>query len=89
MWMGIFWMGLGVFFLLSSLVGKGAYLVPALQINLGWIILPLGALRVWWWWKSEEEPRRQRAAFLAEVRKLEAEEAAAAEPSGKPEVPSP
>lgn len=73
LWMGVFWAGLGLFILVSSWLGRAAFYIPKLNINLGWVIIALGLFRIWWWWKTEEEPKRRRLETRAEIRQMEIE----------------
>lgn len=73
LWMGVFWAGLGLFILVSSWLGRAAFYIPKLNINLGWVIIALGLFRIWWWWKTEEEPKRRRLETRAEIRQMELE----------------
>lgn len=73
-WMGLFWVGLGIFILVSSWMGKSSFYIPRLQINLGWVVIALGALRIWWWWKTEELPARRKKEARAEIRQMELEQ---------------
>lgn len=68
--MGIFWVGLGIFLLISNWLGKSSYYIPKINIGLGWVVLVLGIWRIWWWWKTEEEPRRRRESFEREQRQM-------------------
>ncbi|TNE49486.1 MAG: hypothetical protein EP343_11580 [Deltaproteobacteria bacterium] len=73
LWMGIFWIAIGLFLLISQWTGQAQYPIPKLNINLGWVIVALGAWRIWWWWKTTEEPHRRRLAFEKERRQMELE----------------
>jgi len=70
MWMGIFWVGLGLFFFASRWMPRGAFLIPGLDIGLDLIVIPLGALRVWWWFKTVHEPAKRRQERQKELREL-------------------
>lgn len=73
LWMGIFWIGIAIFLLLSQWLGKASYPLPKLNINLGWVVLVLGIWRLWWWWTTVEKPYRRRLAFQQEQRQMELE----------------
>ncbi len=80
MWMGIIWIGLGLFFLI-----QGGFLLPRINIELGWVVLALGILRLVGWWFVTEKPRREReerrqgtqALLQEELEALEEEERSA------------
>jgi len=72
-WMGVFWVGLGLFLLVSSWLGQSSFVIPHININLGWVVLVLGIFRIWWWWKTEEEPKRRRLEARAEQRQFNLE----------------
>jgi membrane protein implicated in regulation of membrane protease activity len=65
MWMGLVWIGLGIFFLI-----RGGFVLPRINLELGWIVIVLGIVRVYWWWLSVEKPRRDREARKKETQAL-------------------
>lgn len=74
MWMGIFWICIGLFVIIADLMGQ-AFRIPlgSVQFNPGWIVLALGLLRLHWWRKSIAEPRRHRQALEAKLKEMEAD----------------
>jgi len=87
-WMGVFWVGLGLFLLLSSWLGQSSFVLPHLNINLGWVVIALGIFRIWWWWKTEELPRRRRLEARAEQRQFNLEMSRALEEQAAAEASS-
>lgn len=73
LWMGLFWIGIGVFLILSQWFGRASYSIPKLNISWGWLIMLVGVWRIWWWWISVEQPHRRRLAFEQEQRQMELE----------------
>ena len=61
MWMGSFWFVLGLGVLLAPYLGGRAFLLPALNISVGWIILVLGIFRIYIGWRMEEQRKRSEA----------------------------
>lgn len=62
MWMGVIWIGLGIYLLV-----RGGFLLPQVNLELGWFVVGLGIFRVFWWWLSVEKPRREREALKQET----------------------
>ena len=73
LWIGLIWIGFGVFFLISEWTCQAAFTIPKTRISWGWLIVALGIWRTWWWWVSVEKPRRRRLAFNADRRQMELE----------------
>jgi len=70
-WMGIAWIAVAIFIIVSDMLGSMRLRLPYLRINPGWIIVVLGMIRIWWWWISYEKPRRRQAELRVELRELE------------------
>ena len=68
MWMGVFWSCLGLF-----LVIKGGYLIPKLNIEMGWAVLALGLLRLWWW-HINDKLHKQKLERISKRREFEEED---------------
>lgn len=73
LWMGIFWIAIALFLLVSEWLGRASYPIPKLNFNLGWLVLVLGIWRIWWWWKTVEQPHRHKLALRQEQRRMELE----------------
>lgn len=71
--MGIFWIGLGFFFLYLTFTGQGGFIIPHINLDLGWIVIALGGLRIWWWKKTVSDPAKKRRELRDELRQMELE----------------